>query len=56
MPLPRPKTVIYAVLAVLLAVEALWDRAPSRIGATDAVEISAARRVPQTVSADDVIY
>ena len=56
MSLPRAKTVIYAVLAVLLALEAFWDRAPNRAGATDEVEISAARRVPQTVSADDVIY
>ena len=56
MSFPRPKTVIYALLALLLAIEALWDAAPKRAGTTDEVEISAARRFPQTVSADDVIY
>jgi hypothetical protein len=56
MSFPRPKTVIYAVLALLLAIEVLWDSAPKRAGLTDEVEISAARRFPQTVSADDVIY
>ena len=47
---------MYAVLAVLLAIEALWDGAPKNASHTDEVEISAARRFPQTVSADDVIY
>ena len=56
MSLPRAKTVIYAVLAVLLAIEALWDHAPKRANDTDEVQISAARRLPRTVSADDVIY
>jgi hypothetical protein len=56
MSFPRPRTVIYAVLALLLAIEALWGSASKRTGATNEVEISAARRFPQTVSADDVIY
>ena len=56
MSFPRPRTVIYALLAVLLAVQAMWDGTPTRVGATDEVEISAARRLPQTVSADDVFY
>ena len=56
MSLPRPRTMIYALIALLLAIEALWDNAPKRTGYSDEVEISAARRFPQTVSADDVIY
>ena len=56
MPFPRPRTVIYALLALLLAVQALWDGKPTRAGDTNEVEISAARRLPQTVSADDVLY
>ena len=56
MSLPRPKTVIYALLALLLVAQALWDGAPKRAGRADEFEISAARRLPQTVSADDAIY
>ena len=56
MSFPRPRTVVYAVLAILLALEALWDAAPKAAGPSDDVEISAARRMPHTASVEDAIY
>ena len=56
MSLPRPRTTIYAVLAALLAMLALWDGAPKRAGNPDEVEISSARRIPSTASVEDAIY
>jgi len=56
MQLLRPRTIVYAVLAVLLTLEALWGAAPKPADPSDDVEISAARRIPQTASVEDAIY
>jgi len=56
MSLPRPRTIVYSVLAALLAMLALWDGAPRRAGNPDEIEISAARRILPTASAEDAIY
>jgi hypothetical protein len=56
MPLSRPRTIVYTVLAALLAMLALRDGAPKRAGNPDQIELSAARRMPTTASAEDAIY
>jgi hypothetical protein len=47
---------VYAVLAALLAMLTLWDGASQRAGNPDEIEISAARRILPTASAEDAIY
>jgi predicted small integral membrane protein len=56
MSFPRPRTIIYTVLAALLAMLAVWEGIPKPAGNPDEFEISAARRIPHTASAEDAIY